>query len=49
MRRTVAKKLYKKALKDFPNGSHKTRRADGSMYWQGFRRSYQDSKKGIKS
>jgi len=48
MRRTVAKRLRKQAAKDFPGGSHRTRRADGSMYWQGTRKAYQDSKKETK-
>jgi hypothetical protein len=48
MRRTVAKRLYKQAIKEQPNGSKLRYRKDGSKYWIGARRLYQDLKAGVR-
>jgi hypothetical protein len=47
MRRTVAKRLYKQAFKEQPNGSRLRRRKDGSKFWTGAKRLYKELKAGV--
>ena len=46
MRRTVEKRLYRQAIKEQPDGSKLRYRKDGSKFWIGARRLYQDLKRG---